>query len=340
MSGATRRLARVVAAGIAVACSIGLLPSLASAQARHARTFIAWDDALVGAGCSTGDAIRAAVEARLGRPLGARSREDGELILEARRVEGASLVAELTLLRAGGDVLGVRRIETSEARCDTLDAGLPLVIAMLVDLHEHDAVVTLPAVSLPAVPVAALVPEVVASPQTPPSAEAWGSLEAGLSLDVGGLPAPGFALEIVSELGERGPLSGMIRAAFLSPQTTRAVGSVEVWGARAALGGCLRAEPTGFALGGCVLVEGGVLHVAGQGFDVSRAGEAPHAGAVALLEGVLLSLSPFTVRVEVGATVPFVVQRFVYDEPGGEEALFVASPVTLRAGLFLGLRAW
>lgn len=337
------RLGGVTRPGLVVALLASLLAWVAGAEAqeRHARTFLDWDPALVEAGCLSAEAVAAAVEARIRRPLGAQDRADAELVLEARRVEGEGLSAELTLARPGGEVLGVRRIETSERRCDTLDAGLPLVIAMLVDLHEREAVVALPEPTPTPTPPPIAAPPVAQTPPPPPNDGAWGTLEVGASMDGFGLPLAALGLEVVSGFsGSRGPLSGMARLAFVVPQTSYATGAVEVWGARGALGACLHAEPTGVALGGCVLVEGGALHITGQGFDVSRSGDAPHIAAVALLSGVLLALEPFTVRVELGASVPFVVQRFVYDDPGGSASFFVASPMTLRAGLLLGIRAF
>ena len=332
---------RLAATTLLALLCLALRPPLGLAQDRHARTYIEWDDALVASGCSERDALVSAVEARIGRPLGARTRDEAELILQARRADADGMVAELTLIGAGGVVLGVRRIETTETGCETLNAGLPLVIAMLVDLHEHDAVVTLPA-DVPVVPIPAPVPAPVAVPPAPRLRERlWGSLETGASVDIFGLPLPAIGLEILTEFGaELSPLSGMIRAAFVMPQTSQGVGEVEVTGGRGALGGCLRAEPTGLALGGCLLVEGGLLRVTGRRFDVSRVGNAPHLAAMALFEGVLLVFLPFTVRVELGVSVPFIAQRFVYDEAGGESAIFVASPVTLRAALLVGLRVW
>jgi hypothetical protein len=303
-----------------------LTPAAAGAQARHPSTWVAWDDALDGAGCRGRQAIVGAVEALLERSLGAVDRTSAEVVLEIRLDASApGLGAHLSMRRATGEVLGVRHLTTEDPTCAAVSDGLPLVIAMLVDLHEPEGTLDLPSPPDPRV-------EAPAGVAPPP----WASLEVGTSLDVGGLPEAELAVDVIAELGPRpGPLSAMVRAAVSAPQTSSAV---EVWGARGAAGACLRAEISGLALGGCALLEVGWLRIVGRGFDVSRAEDAPRLALTAMLQAVLFALAPFSVRVELGVAVPLIAHRFVFDDDAGRHAVFVASPVGLRGGLAIGIR--
>jgi hypothetical protein len=91
-------------------------------------------------------------------------------------------------------------------------------------------------------------------------------------------------------------------------------------------------------LGGCAALEGGWLRVIGNGFDVSLTTDAPHLAALALVELALPLAGPLEARVEIGASVPILVQRIVALGGETERVLHLSSPVTLRAGLALGLR--
>lgn len=336
-----------------VICCAGLsVAGLAHAQERHARTFVTWDVALEELGCRARETTLAEVERRLGRRLGASSEAESDLTLsvtlDRSGARGAAVV--LVLARTGAEVLGTRRIDTEDPRCRTLDEALPLVIAMLVDLHEQDARLVLPPVPEPTIPppsvpssppTPALAPAPIASaPAVPAPAHAAGAalvggLEIGASLDLGLLPDPVIAPEILGGIGaEADVFAGMFRASLVTPDAS---GQLLVYGARVAAGSCAYGRIAPLALGGCALLEAGWIHAEGRGFDVARTADTPALAVDALLEAVLLALAPFTVRLEVGASVPLVVQRFVYDTSGDESILFRSSPVTLRGGVFVGL---
>lgn len=311
----------------------------AAAQERHVRTFLDWDAALDEAGCASSADVAAAAEVRLQRPLGATTREGAELILVARRIAGRTVSAELTLMLADGTVLGTRRLETRDPTCGDLGAGLPLVIALMVDLHEREAVLLLPP---PAPPPAPSPPAPPPAPP-PPVIEDHGpifSLEIGSSLDVGGLPQPAISVEATATLRPYGsPIGVLVRGGIVTPQTSGEAIQLAVWGARGAAGACLEGDLPPLRLGGCALVEAGWLEATGGGLSTSRAADTFQLATV-LLGDLLWIVDAFQLRVEAGIGVPLVRTRFVYDVGGVEQPLFVSSPVSFRAGLTVGVRAF
>lgn len=313
----------------------------AAAQERHVRTFLDWDAALDEAGCASSTDVATAAEVRLQRALGATTRDEAELILAARRIAGRTVSAELTLMLADGTVLGTRRLETRDPTCGDLGAGLPLVIALMVDLHEREAVLLLPppvpppAPPPPPPPPAPPPPPVIEEPRGPVF-----TLEIGSSLDVGGLPQPAISVEATATLRPHGsPVGVLVRGGIVTPQMSGEAIQLAVWGARGAAGACLEGDLPPLRLGGCALVEAGWLQATGGGLSTSRAADTFQLAAV-LLGDLLWIVDAFQLRVEAGIGVPLVRTRFVYDVGGVEQPLFVASPVSFRAGLTVGVRAF
>jgi hypothetical protein len=325
------RRALLAALLAALACPTG-----AGAQ-EHARVRLDVDPSLATAGCPDVPELARAVEVRLGRPLGAAGAEDADLLVTIRRVDSGFSV-DIDLSRRGGEALGTRRIQSTDATCRTLAASLPLVVAMIVDLREREAHVDLPTAQ-PA-PTERIAEDATVAPAEPRSPGGLvGSLDVGAGLDVGWLPAPSVTLEFAGRLGPRGePVSFSLRGGLLSPNRSGDTRTVDIVGARLAAGACARATLEGVGLGGCAALEAGWLRVIGTGFDVSLTTDAPHVAALALAELALPLAGPLEARIEVGASVPIVGQRIVSLSGGEEQMLHTSYPVTLRAGVAVGLR--
>jgi hypothetical protein len=318
-----------------------LLAGAASVRAQeHARVWLDVDPSLARSGCPAAPELARAVEARLGRPLGAEDAEDAGLVVAVERVD-AGFSVDIVVSRRGGDALGTRHIESTDASCRTLAESLPLVLAMIVDLREQDARLALPT----APPAPAAVTESDAADATTAAAEPLapgalvGSLDEGAGLDVGWLPSPAVSLDFAVRLGVRAePVSLSLRGALLAPNRSGDPRTVDIVGARFSAGACARATLEGIGLGGCAALEAGWLRIIGNGFDVSLATDAPHLAALALVELALPIAGPLDARIELGASVPFLTQRIVALSGVEERVLHVSSPVTLRAGVALGLR--
>jgi hypothetical protein len=285
----------------------------------HARVWLVLGPSFQARGCTLGD-VHAAVEARLGRALGASGLGDADLTLTGGVETSPSGSAEVVLRLEDGrrELLGVRRIPLDDLDCTTLVEGLPLIIAMLVDLHEHDASVHLGGQERP-----------------------WRfGIDVGVGLDVGWLPVPAVLPGAGAMLAPGGsPVSLVVRASFVVPQQADVVrpGRMQVLGAAFAIGGCAEAELAPTRLGGCALIEAGYLRIEGLGFDIGRASDAFHLGAVALGSLEVL-LGPVALRLELGASVPWVRQEVTFDDVEGRHVVFSSAPVGFRAALFAGTR--
>ncbi len=258
----------------------------------------------------------------LGRPLVASA---SAVTARIEVVAGPAIDGRIELLGADGVVLGTRTIETSDPTCRTLADGLPLVVAMLVDLHRRDAVLHVPLVR-------------DAPPDAPPLELV---LDVGLAIDAGWLPDVAWMPFAELLIGPEPLFRVMVRVSVVAPQhATRVAGDltpgVDVWGAVGALGACVLPRVGDVDLGGCGAVEGGWLDVAGTGLLTRNRSDAAHA-ALEVLGLALFRAGPLVLGVEAGVAIGLTVQRFVYSA-GGEFELFRSSPVTFRAALSVGIR--
>lgn len=292
----------------------------------HPRIRLSFLEAPEAYACPSVDWFVAATEANLGRALGdpPDAEQQVELRIAIRFVRAEQgLTAHIEMFDREQASLGTRDVETTETSCTTLAEGLPLVLALLVDMHETDARVR-------------LTPH-----RAPRSGEIWDfTLMLGGSFDYGWLPEPAFGTGLSLELGPSPVFRIAVRANVVLPQ--RSISSsgagASVWGLSGALGVCSTPEVGPVELGGCLFAEGGWLEPAGIGLSRNRVGSAAHLALEPLLRGSLVTFEPLILTLEVGVGVPVVPQRFVYDDLGLDREYFVSAPVSFRARVLLGTR--
>jgi hypothetical protein len=112
----------------------------------------------------------------------------------------------------------------------------------------------------------------------------------------------------------------------------------EAWGWVGALSGCGLVARTAIRVGFCGGVEGGWLRLRGYRVEVTRRADAAHAAGLAVAR-MTLPLGAWFVELELGAAVPILRQRFTVTEDGADREFFRSAPVTLRAGVRVGLRS-
>lgn len=280
--------------------------------------------------CPSPDWLVLATEANLGRslePSRDENQRDSELPYDLTIAVGFAriehgLTAHIEMFDREQVSLGTRDVETTETSCATLSEGLPLVLALLVDMHETEARVRL-------------------TPHRPPiPEETWDfTLTVGASFDGGWLPEPAFGSSLSFEFGPLPAFRVVLRTNVVLPQRSMSDGvGASVWGLVGALGVCSALAVGPFELGGCLLMEGGWLEPAGIGLARNRVGSAAHLALEPLLRGTLVALEPFITTLEIGVGIPIAPQRFVYDDRELEREFFVSSPASFRAGVRVGTR--
>src|SRR5688500_741329 len=131
----------------------------------------------VGQGCLDAAALALAVEAQLERRVFDEARAEVVVSGTARRTD-EGWVAELLLRRTDGTQIGMRELRTPSPECSALDEGLPLVVALMVDLPRSRIALTLPQRPPPA-----------AAPAAPPPAPRRSRRALGFHLRAGALVA-------------------------------------------------------------------------------------------------------------------------------------------------------
>ncbi len=296
----------------------------------HPRIRLSFLEAPEAYACPSVDWFVTATEANLGRTLDSSEGEHQsnverqyDLTISVGFVRAEhGLTAHVEMFDREQVSLGTRDVETTETSCTTLAEGLPLVLALLVDMHETEARVR-------------LTPH-----RAPRSGESWDfTLTLGGLFDYGWLPEPTFETGLSFELGPSPVFRIAVRANVVLPQRSISGGvGASVWGLSGALGVCSTPEVGPVELGGCLFVESGWLEPAGIGLSRNRIGSSAHLAIEPLLRGSLIALEPLILTVEVGAGIPIVPQRFVYDDLGLDREYFLSAPVSFRAGILLGTR--
>lgn len=238
--------------------------------------------------------------------------------------DSSQWVASLEATDMAGKSVGVRVVRSEAEQCGDLDGALAIVLAVAIDSAKKKIVLRVP----PPTPRPQVEPEIWKGRVAPTAWSAVGLLP-GLAFGAGlraSVEAPAFwpvELDLTGYLPKRKEENG--RGAEL-------VG----WHAGALL--CPRViEGESAALGLCLGGQVGVLQGAGFGFPVTQQVDSTMANAVSRL-ALELPLGRVEPTLGVGATVPLVRDRFVYEAGGEKVELHRASPVVLAFDLGLALR--
>lgn len=313
--------------GLASLAVVATVPAAAQEEGsslRPAEARVTWSGSPEALGCPPALALEIAISEALGRPLAATG-WDVTAAIEIVAHDDEHVGARIALGAADGTILGTRTIETDDPTCVTVAEGLALVVAMLVDLHQRAAVIRM------------------ARREERATIAPWRvGVAAHAALDVGWLPRVGWKLGAEVTVGPPALVRALVRASVVVPQTSWAEGdprstapSAEVWGATGAAGACVQPALGPIEFGGCLALEGGWLSVQGGGLDTPRASDAGHLALQATARFLAPVGDALVLGLEVGASVLFLRQRFVYTQ-GAEIVFFESSPVTFGAALIVG----
>lgn len=318
---------------IAIALS-GFGVARVHAQPSRARARLDWrsNECVLSAG------IIAAVEARLARAVFVDG-DDANLLISGQVVaEEDGLVARVELIR-GGERIGTRELRARD--CTAMGRALPIVLALAVDLEAPNIVLALepPEVSVQ-------VGEARADDQhATPTAEASQSvsLRVGGALELGFLPEPvgsvraSLRVQVIPELALETRIGALLPAAAL-----RDGAGISYWGAQAGLAGCpLLVRSESFALEGCLLLEGGMVVVRGEGHRTNRSSVVPHFDALIGLRALWTIPGVLEVGFESSFGLPLPSLQFTVTSSGGSEREIAAGlPVIGRLELTIGTSGW
>jgi hypothetical protein len=209
------------------------------------------------------------------------------------------------------------------------------------------------AVVAPATPAPLPAPPLTGATPTSPSPRAEyqrpteGLLEGRFLSDVGSLPGPSVGAGLGAGFS-KGRFATHLSVGYFFPRfagtTPRADGRAR--GADESLAvldldGCFRAIPGTIELDFCGALEAGVLLANGVGFDRISSQIAPWLGALGSIEIAIRAAAPLTLRVGLGALVPFGRSRIRFSEPSETSTSFPVldrpGPVSGRATIGVGL---
>lgn len=296
--------------------------SPARAEEREGTVRLEWTSS---DGCVGVDKLRTQVEEALGR--NAFSNDDGaDLSLKGRAGRGDDgYEAVVTLSRSSSEVLGTRTLRSSAARCDELSAGLPLALALMIDLPLREASVR---VSLPPPPEPprekrALQPEppppAVVAP--PPPAPASGALAAGPVLRMGGVPRLSFGARVQGE-AKIGPVPFGASFTWLAPQVIEnAQVAARAWTASGDAYFCpLETGASRAQVGVCGVFELGGTSADGVRVVGARSDLAWFLSTGARMRAALAFAPPWTLGLDVGGSFYLVRPSVTYDVANGGTA--------------------
>jgi hypothetical protein len=316
-----------VAAACAVLAATG---SPASAQERLARVRLEWEAI---DGCLDATSLRAQTEEALGRPAFSDDKGEADLVLRGRagRV-GDGFEAVVTLALASGQALGTRTLTSAQPTCDALSSGLPLALALMIDLPLREATVR---VTLPT-PASA----VARPPPAPAPRPMHAALDVGPIVRFGSVPVVALGARAATEVDlGRWPVG--IEAHWFAPSLIDdGVVAARVWAVTGAVLGCpLHLVSRRAYASACATVEAGTEVADGVRAAVPRSDIAALVLVGARLRGGIRFASPWTLGLELGGAAFVVRPRLAYDVTGGGSAVLAeAWPAVLDASVTLGLR--
>jgi hypothetical protein len=326
------------------ALTVALGLSTANAAAAPSRSSsLGWVRGAGAEECLGTRALAEAVEARLGRQVFvSAARADVAVEGQIERSPAGAWRATIALAGEGGRVLGTRELVRDAASCRDLDEQIVLVIAVMIDpvaaLHAAPPPTVTPYVAPTVIVQRELVPVPYVAPPRP---DPWRSgLHLGAVFALGLLPEPGVGLALRGRITPPRWPTLEIGGAIWSANQAESGGV----GARFSLAEGLAAvcapavAALGLTLGGCLGARAGVIRVSGFGFALAQDHERPTFAAS--LEGRVLRrlVGPLALGVSPGLLVPFVRDRFFYNEQAGQKLeVFRMSPLVGTLEVTLGL---
>lgn len=326
-----------------LACVSALTRSVC-AQEEPVRAELDWQGGPSGSNCIDADALRRAVEARLGRELFA-PKGQGDVRVTGAITEGdGKWLVRITLTSTPGDAMGERELESESRDCSALDDSLALVLAVMLDIPKTR--IPAPARQPSAVEPAAeqRTPPPAPPPptsklrvpkDTPPRRPRW-HFEVGLA----GLGAYGLLPDVT--FGLRGHVAvkppefwkvGVDLATYASVDETLGAAEAGASFSPKELGifVCPLDLPlAAFTLEGCLAQHVGTLRVQGFGFDANEEQTRPYVNLGAAFAASLGIVEPLSVRLGIDAQTPLLRETFRYgDQDGQEPSLFRMAPVLL-----------
>jgi hypothetical protein len=292
-----------------------------AAHADDARHVLRWTRAPGADACIDASALMAAVDARLGRSVF--TQQEPAIVIEAhvRPIERGWNVA-ISVRAPDGTMTGQRELEEPASDCRALDDALVLVLALIVD---PDAAMREPKPPTPPPPPPPNPPLPPSPP--PPRAEPW-HFDATASLIAGGLLVPGpnigGALRVLVDPPRLPPFA--VRGTFWREAEKRD----DPRGVRVRLlSGGISVCPAVWRLALCGGIEVGRMAGTGFGFDRSQESVAIVTYATIEPQLVVPLSSRFALVGAIGAWIPLVRPRFVFEQAGEAMLLYQPPPVAI-----------
>ncbi len=334
--------------------AVGLLAAgLAAAEPRQTTSALSWVRLPGAESCIAAPELGTRVEARLGRSAFV-SPSAADLSIEGRiERKGARFHAVVSGTRRDGTAIGTRELEGAD--CRSLDDGLVLVLALMID---PDASLTPPPPAPKEPPPTEVVRERIiirevhevretpAPEKTAPAPSPWGLdgfAEGGLALGrvPGAAPALGAGLTLVPPHFVPLELAlGLVPDGSLEDRGR----TVRFWSIDGQVRVCpavvLRPRPRPFALeaSACLGLRVGTLTAKGTGFDVNLDGSRGLVDAAAAVRLRATVVGPLFAFASLGLGAPLVRQRIVATGAGGvTETLYERPPVGFDASLGIGV---
>ena len=295
----------------------------ADGSARHA---LRWTRGPGAEACIDAPALIAAVETRLGYHVFGET--DAAVIIEAHvQPKASGWHVAIAVRRSDGTLLGMRELDERLADCRVLDEALVLMIALIVD---PDAATREPPPIVP--PVTPPRPPPIQRPSPP-----W-LFEASAGIATAGLLLPGASIGAGAcfSIDAPGLPAVLIRGTWWLEDELR--NRNQGSSLNLVTGGVAVRVPVPVS-GDLFSISGGIElgRMAGDGFGFDRSDHASAMVAYLTVEPTItVKLAPrLLLSAMVGAWVPLVRPRFVYDEAGQTMLLYQPAPIAFigQAGL-------
>jgi hypothetical protein len=246
--------------------------------------------------------------------------------------------ATVELARADGSSVGVRVLRAPRVRCPEIAESLALVVAMVADLQDPYAEITLSIVDEPEPPPPLDAPRVQArraNTRPPPQPDPTMHVAAGAGVDFGafGPVAGSLHLAFAMTWRETFDLRARVDVAPFTRFSGRD-GSVDVHGALVSVDGCLRADVDAGALGLCGTVGAGIAIGRGSGFEIDLTSVAPVVDAGVYGLGRVRLGAALDLDLEAGALVWPLSRTFTY-EASGSRNLYEMGAISAFVRVFL-----
>lgn len=303
-----------------------------------------------GANCATPADLSTAVEQRLQRPVFVSGAPADLKVRVSYTFQQQHWTANVELLSARDQHLGLRRIASQNEDCASIVESLALVIALMVDITRAD--VEARTVAAPSTePTVVQVPSPDKPPSTPsishtrsPRLPSWSSLVVvGGAMNLGQFPNVGLGARVGTELWHHSTwaVKAGISAFFPNTLEDGAYGRARYSLQSADLATCLGAlDHRLFDLALCAGASLGLKRAAGAGYRVDRVQQTPVVAPMVRVDSSWWPTARVGLRVSFGLGIPLLKGRTYATRADGSTA-FLHEPAwivpELHAGICLAL---